>query len=220
MTVRLHHVPFSRSFRVLWLLEEMGLDCDLVTYDIRDGSLRAPEFMALSPAGRVPALEIDGQVLFESGAILEYLCETRPEAGLGCPPGHAERARYLEALHFAETMASLIEHLNLQHVFLRPPARPSPAVVKLDTARLAGTLAALERMLDGRAYLLRKGFTAADAMMGFNLFAAPYYVPLDGYPTVRAYRDRLAARPGYAAARARDGQQRFYTRAFYPVPTS
>ena len=54
--------------------------------------------------------------------------------------------------------------------------------------------------------------------MGFNLFAAPYYVPFDGFPTLAAYRDRLAARPAYAAARARDGAQDFYTQDFYPIP--
>lgn len=217
--IRLHHVPFSRSFRVLWLLEELGLAFEIVPYDIRDGSLRGA-FQELSPAGRVPALEIDGQVLFESGAIHEYLCETYPQAGLGRSPGTPQRARYLESLHFAETMAGCIEQLNIQHVFLRDPAQASPTVIKLMTARLAGTLRAMERMLAGQVFLLEDGFSAADTMMGFNLFAAPYFVRLDAYPGLTAYRERIAARPAYGRARARDGAQRFYTRDFYPVPDS
>ncbi|SNR42669.1 glutathione S-transferase family protein [Puniceibacterium sediminis] len=217
--IRLHHVPFSRSFRVLWLLEELGLDFEVVPYDIRDGSLRGA-FQELSPAGRVPALEIGGQVLFESGAIHEYLCETYSEAGLGRDPGTPQRARYLEALHFAETMAGCIEQLNIQHVFLRDPTQASPTVIKLVTARLAGTLRAMERMLEGQEYLLADGFSAADTMMGFNLFAAPYYVHLDAYPGLMAYRGRISARPAYSRARARDGEQTFYTRDFYPVPAS
>ncbi|WP_146588942.1 glutathione S-transferase family protein [Puniceibacterium confluentis] len=215
--IRLHHVPFSRSFRVLWLLEELGLDFEIQQYDIRDGSLRG-RFQELSPAGRVPALEIDGMTLFESGAIHEYLCERHAGAGLGRAPGVPSRPRFLELLHFAETMASCIEQLNLQRIFLRDPAQASAVVIKLVTARLAGTLAGMERMLDGRDYLLEDGFSAADTMMGFNLFAAPYYVRLDPFPELAAYRDRIAGRPGYQRARARDGAQSFYTRDFYPLP--
>lgn len=216
--IRLHHVPFSRSFRVLWMLEELGLEAEIVRYSIRDGSLRSPRMLAVSPAGRVPGLEIDGLKMFESGAILQYLAETRPEAGFDCPPGHAERPRYLEFMHFAETMGSLLENLNMQHLFLRDPADASPVVIKILTARLRATLQAMEAMLGADDYLLAKGFSAADAMMGFNMFSAPYYVRFDEMPKLAAYRDRLAARPAYIRAREADGAQDFYTRDFYPVP--
>ena len=218
MTLRLHHVPGSRSFRVLWMLAELGLDCEVVPHSIRDGGLRAPEMLTLTPAGRVPALEWgDGTATFESGAIVQMLAERHAEAGLDRPAGHPERGRYLQAIHFAETMASLIENLNLSHVFLRPPAKPSPAVLKITTARLAGTLAALEGMLEGRTFLAG-GFSAADAMLGFNLWAAPRFVRPGPYPRVEAYRARLEARPGFAAARGRDGAAAFYDRDFYEVP--
>ncbi len=216
--IRLHHVPFSRSFRVLWLLEELGLDCDVRYYSIRDGSLRSPDFLKLSPAGRVPALEIDGGTVFESNAIVQMLCERHPKAGLAPLQGSADRTRYFEMLAYSETMASLIESLNLQHIFLRNPSDASPVVIKVMTARLTATLAALEKDLGDQDYLLPSGFSAADTMMGFNLFAAPYYVKLDPFPGLRAYRDRLAARPAYQAARARDGEMDFYTQDFYPVP--
>lgn len=216
--IRLHHVPFARSFRVLWMLEEMGLAYEVRRYSIRDGSLRDPAFRAVSPAGRVPALEIDGVALFESGAILDYLAETRPEHGFGCPPGHPDRARHLEAMAFAETMASLIEQLNLSHVFLRPPAKASPQVVKIVTLRLAATLKALERLVGEGPWLLKKGFGAADMMMGFNLRAAPYFVDLAATPGVAAYAARMAERAGYGRAMAQDGPQDFYDRPFYPIP--
>ncbi|MEP2030095.1 MAG: glutathione S-transferase family protein [Paracoccaceae bacterium] len=218
--IRLHHVPFSRSFRVLWVLQEMGLDFEVVEYQIRDGSLRTPEFARISPATRVPGLEIDGQSLFESGAIIQYLCETRPDHGFGRDVGDPERIRYLECLGFAETMASIAEQLNINHIFLRDPSMASPTVIKLNTARLAGTLKALDGMLEGQDYLLPSGFSAADMMMGFNIFAAPYYVKFDPYPRLQAYCARLKQRPGYIAARARDGKQEFYTKSFYPVPAA
>ncbi len=216
--IRLHHVPFSRSFRVLWMLEELGLECELVSYSIRDGSLRSPEFLALSPAGRVPALEIDGLTIFESGAIVQYLCERHPDASLAPEPGHPERPRFLELLSYAETLASPIEQLNMQHLFLRDPSQASPVVIKLVTARLRAAAKGLEDMLGAQDYLLTTGFTAADVMMGFNLFAAPYYVDMEPFEGLRRYMTRLEARPSYKAARGKDGVQDFYTRDFYPVP--
>ncbi|MEO3413815.1 glutathione S-transferase [Roseovarius sp. CAU 1744] len=216
--IRLHHVPFSRSFRVLWLLEELGLDCELIRYSIRDGSLRDPAYLAKSPAGRVPALEIDGEVIFESAAILQILCERHPQAGLAPAPGAPDRARFLEIIGFAETMASLIENLNMQHLFLRDPSQASPVVLKLITARLRSTLGAMETLLGDQDYLLPSGFSAADAMMGFNLFAAPYYVDLSRFPGLEAYRARLEAREAYKTARAREGEQDIYPRDFLPLP--
>lgn len=217
MTIRLHHVSASRSFRVLWLLQEMGLEPDVVLYRITDGSLRTPEFRAISPAGRVPALEIDDQVLFESAAITEYLCDTRPNFGLGRPVGHPERYRYLEWLSYAETMAGRIEALNLSWIFLRDPAMRSEAVCKIEARRLSATLEPLELLFGKQDFLLPSGFSAADTMLGFNLMAAPYYLRLDPFPNVRAYMDRIEARPAYQSARALDGPQEFYTEDFYGV---
>ncbi|MBO9409503.1 glutathione S-transferase family protein [Shimia sp. R9_1] len=218
MSIRLHHVPFSRSFRVLWMLEELGLEAEIIAHSIRKGTMRAPEVRAISPAARAPAIEIDGLTMIESGAILEYLAETHPEAGLGVAAGAPDRAKYLQLMHFAETQAGLIEHLNMQHVFLRDPALISPTVIKLNTKRLQVTMAALEGMLGDHEFLLPTGFGAADIMMGFNLYSAPYYVTLSEYPKLEAYRARLEARPAYQAARAKDGAQEFYTQDFYPIP--
>ncbi|MGB7321974.1 MAG: glutathione S-transferase [Albidovulum sp.] len=215
--IRLHHVAFSRSFRVLWLLHEMGLDCEISRYSITDGSLRSPDFLAISPAGRVPALEIDGRVLFESGAITEYLCETHPEHGLSRAPGSPEHAGYLEWIHYAETMAHLIANLNLQWVFLRDPSMRSPTLLKMEAKRLANTLRPLEAVFAAQDYLLPSGFSGADTMLGYNLLAAPYFVRLDPFANIRAYLGRIAARPAYQAARAVDGEQQFYTQDFYEV---
>ncbi len=216
--IKLHHVPLSRSSRVLWLLEELGLDYEVVSYSIRDGSLRDPAFLAISPAGRVPALEMHGKVMFESGAIVQFLCEEHADAGLAPLPGHGDRARYLEMISYAETMASLIEQLNMQHLFLRPPAKPAPVVIKLVTARLGSVMAGLEAVLGEGEYLLPSGFSGADIMMGFNLCAAPFYVHMDRFPTLCAYKARLEPRPAMQRALARDGKQEFYTQDFYPVP--
>lgn len=220
---RLHHVQYGRSFRVLWLIEEIGLvdqigqPFEVVEYQIGSKEMFQGGLRAVSPATRIPALELDGVTMSESGAITEYLVE-RYAPDLGVSPGQMDRADYLQWIHYSETMASLIEQLNLQMVFLRPPAKASPIVLKLNVARLRHTLAGLEARLEGRDWLLDRGFSAADIMFGFNLFAAPYYVKLDDFPNIRAYHDRMRAMPSHQRAVAREGEQRFYAQDFYPVP--
>lgn len=215
--ITLHHVPLARSLRVMWLMEEIGLDYEVRYYSIRNGSMRSPEFLALSPAGRVPVLEHEGEVWFESGAIVQLLCETYPQAGLMPAPGSADRARCLELFSYAETVGCLLENLNLNQVFLRPPAQPSAVVIKLLNARLRAALGAMEERLEA-AYFLSSGFSAADVMFSYGFELARYYVDLTVYPRLMAYWDRLRARPGYLRAKARDGAQDIYEQDFYPVP--
>jgi len=221
MSITLHHVQYGRSFRVLWLLEEIGLDrlgpLEIVEHRIGTKEMAQSDLRRVSPAIRVPAIEMDGLEMSESGAIVEYLIETHAP-DLGRAVGDAERAAYLQWIHFAETQASLIENLNLQMVFLRPPAQPSPVVVKLLVARLRQTLVALETRLAGRTWLLPGGFSGADIMLGFNLFATPYFVDMAPFPEVLAYKARMEARPAYARCVDREGPQRFYAKSFYPVP--
>ncbi len=216
--IRLHHVPGSRSFRILWLLSEMGITPEVIPHVI-GGDMHKDAFKRLSPAGRAPALEIDGLVLFESGAITQYLCETRPEHGLAPVPGSPERATFLQWLHFAETQAHLLAELNLQYVFLRDPAMRSSTVLKINTRRLAVTMQAMEDVLadagPDQEYLLQSGFSAADTIQGFNMEAVNRYVRLDPFPRLNAYYNSLKSRAGYRAALALDGEQKFYDREFY-----
>ena len=217
----LHHVPGARSLRILWLLKEMGLDPRIETYSIPDGSLRTPDFLSRSPAGRVPALEIDGKVIYESGAITEYLCESRPEAGLGREPGHPERIAFLEAMHYAETMAHLVAGLNLQWIFLRDPKDRSDTVCKIEARRLAATMAPMETLLGQQDWVLPLGFSAADTMLGWNFLATPKYVRMDKFPNLAAYVERFKARPAFKAAKEVDGKRQFGDEnAFYSVETA
>lgn len=214
--IRLHHVPQARSFRTLWLLEEMGLRFEVVGHSFFDRSLRDPDYLALSPAGRVPALEIDGQVLFESGAITEYLTETRP--GLAPAPKSAERADWLEWLHFAETIGQHLAALTQQHIVLREDWMRSPAVMKLEARRLEKVLEVVEAVTARHEYLLPSGFSAVDTNVGYGVIVAARFVPAGLLPAVDAYRARLQERPAFQRAAARDGVPQIYLREFYPVP--
>ena len=211
----LHHARGSRSFRVLWLLEELGLPCELTGYDFTDGSLRSPEHLARSPAGKVPALEIDGGTIFESGAIVQVLTER--EGRLAPKPGEAERTAFLEWLHFAETQAICLQNLNIQHNFIRPEAARSIPTMKLETKRLIVTARALERRLTGRDHLLDGGFSAVDCMFGFNVRSLGYFLPRGDYPAIFAWWDRMRARPACARALEREGGEMF-DRDFFEIP--
>jgi len=216
--IRLHHVAQARSFRTLWLLQEMGLEFEVKAWDFFDKSMRGPEFRALSPAARVPALEIDGRVLFESGAIAEYLVETRPECGLGREVGDSERADWLQWLHYAETIGQHIANLTQHHIALRDPAMRSPTVMRLEAKRLEKVLEVVDRVVAGQDYLLPSGFSAVDVSVGYGVMIARHFVPAQILPDLDKYYHRLVARPAFALAKARDGDTVIYKEAFYAPP--
>ncbi len=211
--MRLHHCPQSRSMRVLWLLHEIGVPFELVLHPF-DKSLRAPEYLALHPVGRVPALEIDGRVVWESGAILEVLCERFPEAGLGRAPGDPERADWLIWLHFAETVSQHVAALTQQHVMLYEDHMRSPVVMKLEAARIGKCHAALEGRLRGREFLLDGGFSAADVAVGQAVYMARHFARIEGFPALEAWYGRIAARAAFRASLPGPGEA-LYAREFY-----
>ncbi len=216
-SLRLHHCAQARSFRVLWLLHEIGAPFELVHHSLLDRSLRGPDYMALSPAGRVPALEIDGHAMFESGAIAEYLCETRaPE--LGRAPGEAGRAAFLEWLHFAETIGQHVANLTQHHIVLREAWMRSPTVMRLEARRLAVTLSAVAQAVHGRDWLLGERFSAADVAVGYGVDIGRRFVDIGAIDGLTAYHRRLCARPAYRRAAEQDGPPEIYTRDFYEVP--
>ena len=213
--IRLHHAPGARSFRVIWLLEELGLDYELLAYSFTDGSLRAPDFLARSPAGKVPALEIDGQTLFESGANVQVLTEA--QGRLAPPAGAPERADFLQWLHFAETQAICLQNLNIQYNFIRPEAARSVPFIKLETRRLAVAARALEARLAAQETILPGGFSAADCMFGFNVRAQFHFLHAADYPATARWWAAMRARPACARALTREGGSLF-PQAFYEVP--
>lgn len=212
--IRLHHVPQSRSMRTLWLLHELAVPFDVVTWPF-DKTLRSPDYLALNPAGRVPALELDGRTIWETGAITEVLCERFPEAGLGRAPGDAERADWLIWVHFAETISQHAAALTQQHLVLREDHMRSPAVMTLEAKRIGKCFAAIDDRLRGRIHLLDRGFSAADVSVGQAVYMARHFTPLDGFEALGAWYDRLTARPAFQAALPGDGDPRLYAQAFY-----
>ncbi len=209
--IRLHHCAQTRSMRVLWMLYELGLEFELVGH-VFGRSLRDPDYLALHPAGRVPALEIDGGVIFESLAALQYLAERHIEKGLA-----GAGMDWLNWLHFAETMSQHTAALTQQHIAIYPAEARSGLVCKIEAMRLGKTYAALEGRLDGRDYVLGE-FSAADVGLGQALYMARHFVKLEGFPRVAGYYERLAARAAFRRALPQDGEVLLYVKDYYEVP--
>ena len=217
--IRLHHVPQSRSMRVLWLLYELDVPFELVLRPF-DKSLRAPDYLSLSPAGRVPALEIEGERMFESLAMMQYLCERFPEAGLGRAPGSPDRMGWLSWLHFAETISQHAAALTQQHLMLREDAMRSPIIMQLEAKRLEKCYAALEARLspplEKRDHLLTSGFSAVDIAVGQAVYMARHFAKIEGFAELSAWYARITAREAFQ--RSLPGpEERLYRRDFYPA---
>ncbi|MGJ8588073.1 MAG: glutathione S-transferase family protein [Yoonia sp.] len=208
--IRLHHCPQTRSMRSLWLLHELGVQFDVVTYPF-DKTLRQEPYRSLNPTGRVPTLEFDDVVLTESGAIAEYLCERFPQAGLGRDPSHAERAQWLNWIHFAETISQHTAALTQQHIALYDDAMRSPIIMQLEAKRLRKTLATVDQSLTG-AYLLSE-FSAAAIGVGQAVYMAKHFVHLDDLPALARWYAQLEARPAFQKSLP-DGPG-LYAKAFY-----
>lgn len=214
--ITLHHAHQTRSMRSLWLLNELGVPFDVVVHAFGK-NLRSDEYLKLNPSGRVPSLEIDGQTLFETGAITEFLCESFPRAGLGRAAGDLERAEWLVWVHFAETITQHCAALTQQHIALYEDYMRSPIVMKLEAARIAKCYAALEGRLQGRDYLLDSGFSAADVSCGYSAYSAQHFAKLDNFPLTAAWYARISARQAFQASLPPEGE-RLYARKFYEVP--
>ncbi|MDW4496906.1 glutathione S-transferase family protein [Sulfitobacter sp. D35] len=218
----LHHSPQTRSMRTLWLLQEMEIEFQLRSYPF-DGTLRSAEFLILSPAGRVPALEIEGERMFETGAITEYLCERFSPERLGRMPGSPDRMAWLVWVHFAETLSQHVAALTQQHIMLREDAMRSPTVMKLEKMRLEKCYAALEARLsppvERRDYLLTSGFSAADVSVGQAVYMGRHFAPIEPFPALADWYARITDRPGFRAALPDEAG--LYDKDFYaPWPES
>ena len=214
--ITLHHCPQTRSMRTLWLLHELDVEFHVKIHAF-DNSLRDPEYLSLSPAGRVPALEIDGERMFETGAITQYLCERFSPDRMGRSVGSPDRMAWLVWVHFAETLSQHTAALTQQHVALREDAMRSPIVMKLEAGRVAKCYDALEARLstpvENRDYLLTSGFSAADISVGQAVYMSRYFAKLDAFPAVADWYARISEREGFLKVLPQgDG---IYERDFY-----
>jgi glutathione S-transferase len=200
--ITVHHLNESRSQRILWLLEELGLPYEIKFYR-RDATtnLAPPELTAIHPLGKSPVITDDGRVIAESGAIVDYIVRRHANGRLAPDPASADYDTYQEWLHYAEGSAMLPLMLNLYTMRLGEAAAPlTPRI----NDEIGNHLGYVDSSLAGRDYLLGD-FTAADVHMSFVGEVARAFGRLADKPNLNAWVDRLHARPAYKRALERGG---------------
>jgi glutathione S-transferase len=210
--ITVHHLNHSRSHRVLWLLEELGLEYEIRRYERDPLTLRAPASLRqVHPLGKAPAVVDAGRTLAESGAILETLVERHGAGRLVPAAGTAERERYTHWMHYAE--GSAMPALVLRLIFSQMPRQPMPALARPVVRALARNvvdtfvqpqidqhLDYMESELSKATWFAGADFTAADIQMSFPIEAAAAGGSVDGRPNLRAYLQRIRERPAYRRA--------------------
>jgi glutathione S-transferase len=206
-----HHLNNSRSQRVLWLLEELGVPHELIRYERLPDMRAPPALQAIHPLGKSPVITDNGNVVAESGAIVEYLVTTHGGGRLIPPPGTPERLRYTYWLHYAEGSAMPLLLLKLLFNIMpkRAPALLRPLVRKVSTQTLTALvnpqlkqhMAFWESELQKSEWFAGNEFTAADIQMSFPLQAAAARGGLEqGHPRAMDFLERIEKRPAYQRA--------------------
>jgi len=218
-----HHLNNSRSQRVLWLLEELGVAYEIERYQ-RDAKtmLAPPELVRVHPLGKSPVVTDDGVTVAESGAIMEYLLERYGAGRLVPPPGSEARRRFTYWLHFAEgsAMPPLLLKLIFDRIgsgdgapfFAKPIARGIAAKVKglMIEPNLKRQLDFMEGELAKSEWFAGSDFSAADIQMSFPVEAAAQRAGLDASrPKLMAFLKKIHARPAYRRALERGGPYSF-----------
>jgi glutathione S-transferase len=202
-----HHLNDSRSQRILWLLEELGVPYEIKRYQRNpETRLAPPELQAVHPLGKSPVVTDGKATIIESGAIVDYLI--RRHGGGRLQPDTASPAydEYVQWLHYAEGSAMLPLMLNLYVSRLGPAGAPLHPRIE---SEIANHLGYLDRSLAGRQYLLGDDLSGADVQVSFIGEIAQAYGKRAAYPNLDAWVRRFHARPAYVRALDKGGPYRF-----------
>ena len=189
------HLIHSRSQRIIWLCEEIGIEYQVITYQ-RDPmtSLAPPELEAIHPLGKSPVITDGEQTIIESGAIIDYLLRHYGTGQLLPQPGRVEHEQYLQWLHYGESGAVLPLMLKLYTSKLPDGGAGLQPRISDELERHLGYV---EKCLEGVDWLVGNSFSGADIQLSFVAEVAPLLYSLDDLPNLAAFRDRCQNRPAY-----------------------
>ena len=190
--MKIYWSPRTRSFASLWALEETGMPYEAVLTDISTGAQKKPDYLAINPMGKVPALKDGDLSVAESAAIIAYIAERYPEANLAPPIGDSQRAKYLQWMFFAANIEAAITQIFTKIEMPTSSAGWGSATQVFDV---------LDRAVETGPWLLGETFSAADIVIGSGLnFAVRAFRMVPARPSFDRYLDRCAARPAFKAA--------------------
>jgi glutathione S-transferase len=200
-----HHLNNSRSHRIVWLCEELGIEYELIRHYRDPDSQRSPDSLKkVHPLGKAPVLEHEGRKIVESEAVIEYICNVCADGRLSVKPSSPEYGQYRQWLAFSE--GTLFPGLLVDLVDAWT-GRGNPDLMGFFDVEIAANHKYVESELGGRDYLLESGFSAADINLGWALEFSECRGRLGDYPGLCAYLERLRARQGYRKAISRGGPQ-------------
>jgi glutathione S-transferase len=205
----LHHLNDSRSQRIVWLLEELGAPYEMKKYQ-RDAQTRLapPELKAVHPLGKSPVI-VDGDVkIAESGAVVDYIIRRYGKGAMMPARDSADFEAYNEWLHYSEGSAMLPLMLNLYVSRLKEAG--APLHPRIDS-ELANHLGYVEGALQGKQFFVGDALTGADIQMSFVGEMAKAFGKLDAYPNLKAWLERMHARPAFKRSVEKGGAYRFAT---------
>jgi glutathione S-transferase len=194
MPMKLYEFPPTRSIRVRWTLQELGADFEAVRVNMLAGEHKAPEYLKVNPAGKLPALVDGDAVLTESIAIVLYLAEKYADKHL-IPADPVKRAQLYKWLLFATTELEQPLWRMARHSNLYPEDRRIPAEIEVARDDFKPMAAVLEEHMKGREFIVGNSVTVADFVMAYTLDWAGMVGLLDGFPRLRAYMERMYERP-------------------------
>lgn len=197
----LYHSVSARSFRPLWVFEELGLPYTLrmLAFPPR---VHQREYLSVNPLGTIPALAVNDElVMTESVAMCQYLVTQQPDSPLAVQPTEADFPAYLNFLHYGEATLTFPQTLVLRYQHFESPERRLPQVVQDYAKWFLARLRLLDARLEGRQYLCANRFTIADVSVGYALMLADHLGLLEqASPVVQDYWRRLAQRSAYSQA--------------------
>jgi glutathione S-transferase len=196
--IKLHHLNKSRSKRIIWLLEELGVDYELVAYQRDTTTFLAPESLkAVHPLGKSPVLEASGYTIAESGAITEYLIQTYGADKLMPALGTADYIDYLQWMHFAESSAALPLLLK---IFVKMDGAETRFIGGYADAETAKVISYVNDRLEGKSYLVGNRLSGADIMMSFIAELVGQNGEFDKYPNIAKYYQQLMSHASFKKA--------------------
>jgi glutathione S-transferase len=194
MKMKLYEFGPTRSIRVRWTLQELGVDFEPIRVNLLAGEHRSPEFLKINPAGKIPVLVDGDQVLTESVAIVLYLAEKYSRKGL-LPASLNERAQVNRWLLFAATELEQPLWRISRHTALYPEEHRLPGDVSLASGEFKDMASVLEKHMQGREFVAGDSVSVADFVMAYTLDWGNEDKLLDGCPQLLAYMKRMYARP-------------------------
>jgi glutathione S-transferase len=202
--ITIYHLATSRSERVIWLMEELGLQYNLERFAREPNMMAPPALREIHPLGKSPTIRDGDTVLVESGAILEYIIHRHGQGRLAVPVSSPDYPRYLQWMHFAEGSAMTQLLLNLFLGGMIPGVDQSSPMVAMMKERTTSMLRYIDDELRARPYFAGESFTAADIMMTYPYGIVTGFLKPDmaQYPNTKAYLDRIGQRPAYRKAMA------------------